>query len=116
MTTDSRQSDHLWFLDTLVIIRVSHREGSDGISILEHSAPHGDSPPLHIHLNEDEMFYVLEGEFQFRLNGEGRRLKAGEGLLAPKGTPHTYRVQSRIGRWITVTAHRQFEDFVPVWN
>jgi uncharacterized cupin superfamily protein len=33
--------------------------------VLEHRVPHGDSPPLHVHRNEDEVFHVLEGELRF---------------------------------------------------
>lgn len=38
---------------------------------------------------------------------------AGETLLAPKGVPHTYRVESREGaRWLVVTTRGDFERFV----
>lgn len=103
----------LWFLNTLVCVRVSEREGSDGISVLEHRAPYGDSPPLHLHRNEDEVFYVLDGEFRIQVAGEERRIGPGESLLAPKGVPHTYRVESQAGaRWLTVTGNGDFERFV----
>jgi len=39
----------LWFLDTLVTVQVSWAENADHISVLEHRAPAGDSPPLHVH-------------------------------------------------------------------
>jgi len=53
--------NQLWFLDSLVTIRVSVSDGQDGISILEHFVPYGSSPPLHLHRTEDEVFHVLEG-------------------------------------------------------
>ena len=103
----------LWFLNTLVSVHVAEREGSDGISLLEHRAPHGDSPPLHLHRNEDEIFHVLEGELRLQVAGGERRLGAGESLLAPKGVPHTYRVESPNGaRWLTATSKGDFERFV----
>src|SRR5687767_12204262 len=34
-----------WFLDTRVVVRTSFKDGQDRISVLEHEAPHGDSPP-----------------------------------------------------------------------
>ncbi len=106
-------AQHLWFLDTLVSIRVSDSHGSTGISLLEHYAPYADSPPLHFHVNEDEVFYILEGELRFH-DGQGeQRLAVGHSLLAPKGVPHTYRVESRQGaRWLTVTTRGDFERFV----
>lgn len=112
--TEGPATEHLWFLDTLVAICVSEREGSDGISLLEHRAPHGDSPPLHLHRTEDEVFVVLEGVFRFRLGeDQERRISPGESLLAPKGVPHTYRVESAEGgRWLTITSKGDFEGFV----
>jgi quercetin dioxygenase-like cupin family protein len=104
--------EYLWFLDTLVCIRVSHRDGTDRLSILEHVARRGDSPPLHVHVNEDEAFHILEGDFRFQFGTEERTGQAGDTVLAPKGVPHTYRVESLSGRWLTVTRHQQFEDFV----
>jgi quercetin dioxygenase-like cupin family protein len=104
--------EYLWFLDTLVCVRVSHRDGQDRISVLEHAARRGDSPPLHGHLNEDEVFHILDGEFRFQIGTEQRNGHAGQTILAPKGVHHTYRVESERGRWLTVTTHGQFEEFV----
>jgi len=103
----------LWFLNTLVHIHVAETDGTDGLSVLEHRAPSGDSPPLHIHHSEDEVFHVLEGELRLRVGDEERRCGPGAILLAPKGVPHTYRVESAAGaRWVTVTTRGDFERFV----
>lgn len=93
----------LWFLNTLVRIHVSSHDGIDGISVLEHHARRGDSPPLHVHCDEDEIFHVLEGEVRYRV-GEAERLACvGDILLAPKGIPHTYLIQSSEARMLTAT-------------
>jgi quercetin dioxygenase-like cupin family protein len=101
----------LWFLNTHVTIRLSARDGSDHISALEHSAACGDSPPLHIHHHGDEAFHVLEGEVRYRVGDQERLARAGETLLAPKGIPHTYRVESAKARVLTIT-HGEFENFI----
>lgn len=106
------RTEHFWFLETLVCVHVSHRDGGDRISVLEHAARRGDSPPLHVHVNEDEVFHIVEGEFRFQIGSEERKGRAGDTVLAPKGVRHTYRVESEHGRWLTVTTHGQFEDFV----
>jgi quercetin dioxygenase-like cupin family protein len=110
---DSVVADHrkLWFLNTHVTIRVSSHDGSDGISVLEHRASQGDSPPLHIHHDEDEIFHVLEGEVRYRVGDQERLARAGETLLTPKGIPHTYRVESAEARMLTIT-RGEFENFV----
>jgi quercetin dioxygenase-like cupin family protein len=102
-----------WFLDTRVVVHISFENGQDRISVLEHEAPHGDSPPLHVHRNEDEIFHLLEGEVALSLDGKQLHGKAGDSFLAPKGVPHTYRVLSAGGaRWLTITTGEEFERFV----
>ncbi|MBJ6127722.1 cupin domain-containing protein [Microvirga splendida] len=105
--------DHrnLWFLNARVTIRISSQDSSDGISVLEHHASQGDSPPLHVHHNEDEIFHVLEGEVRYRVGDQERQASAGETLLTPKGIPHTYRVESAEARMLTIT-RGEFENFI----
>lgn len=106
-------TEQLWFLDGFVEFQVSHAEGTDGISVMEQLVPHGDSPPLHIHHGEDEVFCVREGELRLRVGAEDLRVGAGESALTPKGVPHTYRVESPEGaRLLVVTTHGDFERFV----
>jgi quercetin dioxygenase-like cupin family protein len=103
----------LWFLNTEVTIRVSETEGGDRISVLDHRVPFGDSPPLHRHLDEDEIFHIISGTLRFVLNGKELTASAGDTIRAPKGIPHTYLVQSREGgRLLSITARHQFENFV----
>ena len=48
-----------------------------------------------------------------RVQDQEHRVGAGEILLAPKGVPHTYRVESsQGGRFLTVTVRGDFERFV----
>lgn len=109
----STSPNPLWFLNTLVVIRVATGDGADGLSVIEHRAPYGDSAPLHIHHTEDEVFYILDGQFRFMIQGQERRLGAGETLLTAKGAPHSYLVESASGgRWLTITSHGDFERFV----
>lgn len=111
--TTTLPTEPLWFLDSLVTIRVSASAGQDGISILEHLIPFGSSPPLHFHREEDEVFHVLEGEFRVRIQDQEHRLRAGDIRLIPKGTPHTYRIESaQGGRCIAITVGGDFERFV----
>lgn len=107
------KKEHLWFLDTLVTVHVGHAVGTDRISLLEHRARRGDSPPLHIHRNEDEIFHLLEGRVLIhRPEGDDATLEAGDAVLAPKGSAHTYRVESPTARWLTITNGSDFESFV----
>ncbi len=103
----------LWFLNSSVTIRVSQSDGQDGVSIIEHRVPQGDSPPLHLHRTEDEIFHILEGQFLVKVQDQEQRAGPGDILLAPKGIPHTYRAESpEGGRFLTMTVHGDFERFV----
>jgi quercetin dioxygenase-like cupin family protein len=113
MPLAATSTEQLWFLNTLHTVRVRHDEGEDGIAVMETLAPHGDSPPLHVHQTEDETFHVLEGELRVRAGDADVTIAAGETLLAPKGVAHTYRVESPAGaRWLVITRRGDFERFV----
>lgn len=110
---DVNEHRNLWFFDTLVYIRVSETDSEDGVSVLEHHAACGDSPPLHVHADEDEIFHVIDGEVRFQLGDHLIRVSRGDTIVAPRGVPHTYRVDSRTGgRLMTITSNKSFERFV----
>jgi hypothetical protein len=69
---------------------------SDSLVLVEWRDPGGgaDPPryvaPLHIHHEDDEAWYVLEGTLAFRLGDEEVEAPAGAAVLAERGTAHTY--------------------------
>jgi mannose-6-phosphate isomerase-like protein (cupin superfamily) len=54
----------------------------------------GDPPvyiaPLHVHHQDDEASYVLEGTLKVRVGVDDVKVGAGGAVLVPRGTPHTY--------------------------
>jgi mannose-6-phosphate isomerase-like protein (cupin superfamily) len=104
----SDMSTTLWFADTRVRVLVSEETNS----VVESEARAGNMPPLHVHHNDDETFYVLDGELSV-ISAEGEvRLGAGEAAFAPRGVPHCYRVESDMARWIVSTTDGGFASFV----
>ncbi len=77
----------------LVLFKASTDEGF-GSLFVELTCPPGGGPPAHTDSSE-ELFYVLEGEFEFASPGrEGltaRRLQVGDTVCVPRGAPHAYR-------------------------
>lgn len=113
MLHETQPPEYLWFLNGLMRIHVAHSEGADGLSVIEHRAPHADSPPLHVHHDEDELFHVLEGELRFISGDTERRAGPGDLILTRKGVAHSYRVESPAGgRWLVITTRGDFERFV----
>jgi mannose-6-phosphate isomerase-like protein (cupin superfamily) len=59
----------------------------DGFAIAEWQDAGG---PPHVHYRDDEAWYVLEGTLCVRLGDGDVEARAGSGVFAPRGTPHTY--------------------------
>jgi quercetin dioxygenase-like cupin family protein len=58
--------------------------------ILENTFFARGGPARHLHHDQDEWFYILEGEFQFEVGVERFRLHPGDSLLAPRRIPHVW--------------------------
>lgn len=101
-----------WFLQNLVRIRVGGEQSSGTLGVVEITGTRGEMPPLHVHHREDETFVVLEGELSLLLPGSSATLRAGQALLAPKGVPHAYRVESDTCRWLCLSTPAGFASFV----
>ena len=74
----------LWFVGTEVTIRVSETESGDRISVLDYLAPFGNSPPLHRHIDEDEIFHIISGTLRFVVGEKELTASAGDTLLGPR--------------------------------
>jgi quercetin dioxygenase-like cupin family protein len=101
-----------WWGGGLVTNKATGKETGGLYAIVEVLEPHGAAAPLHVHHNEDEAFYVLEGEMTFYV-GEGT-YKAGPGsfVFGPKDVPHTYTVDSGPARLLFILSPAGFEGFI----
>ena len=100
--------EHLWFFGGLTTIKAA----GDGVMVTEQTASRGSGSPLHIHHNEDEWFYVLEGELTIWVGGETHLAPAGSFVLGPRDIPHTFIVSSEMARFLLVTEPGDFAGFV----
>ena len=72
----------------------------------------GDGPPRHIHKNEEEAFYVLEGEIKVLLGERTFNAKAGSFVLIPRGTVHTVaRAGQEPAKMLAIFSPGGFEAF-----
>ena len=69
--------------------KVSPQDGS-GFFILENTFREKGGPARHLHHDQDEWFYALEGEFIIEVGQERIRLSPGDSLLAPRQVPHVW--------------------------
>jgi quercetin dioxygenase-like cupin family protein len=101
-----------WFLGTAIRILVSAADGNDDLCVVEHRMPRGESPPLHVHRNEDEAFVVLDGRLRIELGDRTIHLEKGQAALAPKGVPHSFVVESEEAHVLTITRGHDFETML----
>lgn len=100
-----------WFLDTLVI---EHRcaPGMDTV-VLEMTLPVGSAPPLHVHDDLDDTWYILEGTMVVRCGDDELVVGAGHWVSMPRGVPHAFVVvggdQARI---LLVHDNTSFRDLI----
>lgn len=65
---------------------------NSSFSLLEADEPPNFGPPLHIHHDADEAFYVLSGEYIIFVDGRDFTCPAGSFIFIPKGVQHGFRV------------------------
>ena len=106
-----RRASESFFGDVTILIRASADTTGGAFSVFEEVPPLVDTP-LHVHENEDELFYVLDGEHVVQLGD--REFRAGPGglVFAPRGVPHAQRrVVPTEGRMLVLTSPAGFEGF-----
>ena len=77
--------------DTLLTFKATHEQTAGAYSIVEGVwQPSGFGPLPHIHTDQEESFYVLDGQFDFMVGEEKLRAGAGCFLVVPRGVLHAF--------------------------
>jgi len=71
----------------------------------------GGEPPAHFHRNEDETFYMLEGEILFHIGDKKFKAKAGDLAFGPKGVPHQFSLVTETAKALLLIAPGGIETF-----
>jgi quercetin dioxygenase-like cupin family protein len=97
-----------------VTFLITGEETGGRFSLTEFAAAPPPAPPapVHRHLDGDETLYILEGEFQFILDGRTIAAPVGSFIHIPKGTPHAVEnVGTTPGRMLVILTPAGFEGF-----
>ena len=70
---------------------VSSKETKGQLSSCEELVPPGFGPPMHIHLEQTEVFYIIDGEYLFHCNGDEVKLKTGDYIVISPGDTHAFK-------------------------
>lgn len=124
---DDSTAPPLWFLGTLVRLKLTGEQTGGRFALWEGVFPRGAAPPLHSH-PQDETFYVLDGDVTVWVvehalaadhgsppawvESHARHCGVGAAALAPAGVPHTFRVESDTARLLFVSTPAGIEDYI----
>jgi mannose-6-phosphate isomerase-like protein (cupin superfamily) len=106
------QGEQLWVFGGLTTIKADGADTGGRVLVTESTAPRGAGPPLHVHHNEDEWFYVLEGALTICVADKIVVAGAGAFVFGPRDVPHTFVVSSERARFLLVTEPAGLEGFI----
>ena len=94
----------------MFVVKASTESSGGAFAIIEEVDPL--DTRLHVHANEDELFYVIEGEHVFRVGEDEFSAGPGAVVFAPRRVPHAHRrLVPRAGRFLTMISPAGFAGF-----
>jgi mannose-6-phosphate isomerase-like protein (cupin superfamily) len=102
-----------WYLGSLTT-NLAERNDTDGaFCLVQATLAPGHEPPPHMHSREDELFYVLDGEFDVYVGKEAFKVESGECIFLPRRKPHAFVIRSPRLRVLALFSPRRVGRRVP---
>ena len=92
-------------------VKAASSKTGAGLTLLEADEPPGFGPPVHVHDDAGEGFYVLSGEYFVYIAGEEHRCQAGSFVWVPRGIEHGFRVGSTQSRKLNIYVPSAMEGY-----
>jgi len=98
------EGDQFWFAGGgLFTMKATSAETTGAFALFEDREVRGKPTPLHLHPDDDEVLYVLEGEILVHIDGQEHRVGERGVFVAPRGVPHAFLVTSETARLLCLT-------------
>ncbi len=82
------------------------------LTVLEFRVAPKNGPGVHTHFREDELWYVIEGEFRFKAGDAMLHASTGGFVFGPRGLPHAFQnIGDTPGRLLVITTPSGLERF-----
>jgi quercetin 2,3-dioxygenase len=81
-------------------VKVSSRTTDGALCMFEYEGHVQGGPPLHVHHDQDEIYFIRSGQFTFEVGGARHELSDGDTIFLPRGVPHTFVQRSERGRLV----------------
>ena len=85
------EGQSIWMLGILMTFKATAEDTDGALGLVEGLHAPGTGAPAHIHHNEDEFFYVIDGEVEVTIGDQKVQGKAGSFVFAPRGPPASCR-------------------------
>ncbi len=94
-------------------LKISGTDTDGGMAVFEQtSVSQGKGTPLHVHHFQNEVFYVIEGEYFFKVGEETFTISAGDSIFLPMKVPHAWTQKSASGKMTVIFEPAgKMEDF-----
>ena len=106
------EGEAFWLLGMLETIKIGREDTGGEYGLSEVVARKGDGSPWHTHPEEDEWFYVLDGEYTVYVGDARLSLTPGSFGFVPKGVPHTFIAETEGARALIGFQPFLFEGFM----
>jgi quercetin dioxygenase-like cupin family protein len=110
--TSADTGDSLWVVDSRMTVLAGGDQTGGAFTLLEWAAPRGFGPPRHIHHQEDEAFYLLDGEMAVECGDRDWTVGPGDLVFLPRGIAHAFVVSKGPVRGLQLTSPAGFERFI----
>ena len=87
------EGEPVWYVNNRATILASAAQTGGAFGLVDMKVAIGHGPPLHIHHDEDEALWVLEGHLTLRCGAETFAAGPGSFVFIPRGVPHTFRLE-----------------------
>lgn len=96
-------------------IKVSQKDTNGDLTIFEYTGNDRGGPPLHVHAHQDEIFFIVQGEYLFQVGEDKHNLKAGDTIFLPRTVPHAFAQLTENGKmFFLFQPSGKMEDFFRV--
>ncbi len=112
MITATTQSDSRWYFGALLKYLVRGADSNGSMLVLEATFQRGSEPIPHIHHGENEAYYMLEGEIDFRVGEKTTHAGPGMFVVLPKDEPHSFRLRTDVAKALLVCWPCGIESYI----
>ena len=110
---DPDEGQAWWVAGSLMQLKATGDDTYQGLTLIEQTCPPGLDSPAHVHPDEEQGLYVLDGTIEVTCGDTTRELGPGGFVVMPRGVPHAFVVTGAEGaRFLSITTPSGFERLV----